>query len=104
MEWKKNANIDLLQTHLLVLKEIIHELNFKLYFSIYLGIIWRKDDPHVLYSSSRDCYLYQHVFKDAKRPADELVPAGLDMSIHGDISYATLDKPDLTGKCVCWNK
>lgn len=80
--------------------EIIHELNFELYFSIYLGIIWRKDDPHVLYSSSRDCYLYQHVFKDAKRPADELVPAGLDMSIHGDISYATLDKPDLTGKCV----
>lgn len=46
------------------------------------------------------------MFKDAKRPADELVPAGLDMSIHGDISYATLEKPDLTGKynnqCIFW--
>lgn len=64
----------------------------------FVGIIWRKDDPHVLYSCSRDFYLFQHVFKDAKRPADELVPAGLDMSIHGDISYATLEKPDLTGR------
>lgn len=85
-------------------KKYVHELNSKLYFFLYIGIIWRKDDPHVLYSSSRDCYLYQHVFKDAKRPADELVPAGLDMSIHGDISYATLEKPDLTGKCVLETK
>lgn len=38
--------------------EIIYELNFKLYFFIYLGIIWRKDDFYVLYSFSRDCYLY----------------------------------------------
>lgn len=72
--------------------------SFDKHTDVATGIIWRKDDPHVLYSSSRDCYLYQHVFKDAKRPADELVPAGLDMSIHGDISYATLEKPDLTVK------
>ncbi|XP_048745682.2 GATOR complex protein WDR24-like isoform X1 [Ostrea edulis] len=72
--------------------------SFDRHTDVATGIIWRRDDPHVIYSSSRDFYLYQHVFKDAKRPADELVPAGLDMSIHGDISYATLEKPDLTVK------
>jgi hypothetical protein len=78
----------------------MHQTTYKIIYSyIHQGIIWRKDDPHVIYSSSKDFYLYQHVFKDAKRPADELVPAGLDLSIHGDISYATLEKPDLTGKC-----
>ncbi|KAL5007040.1 hypothetical protein ScPMuIL_015846 [Solemya velum] len=62
------------------------------------GIVWKKDDPHVFFSSGKDGFLYQHIFHDAKRPADHTIPAGIDMSIMGDIAFAYSDKPGITGK------
>jgi hypothetical protein len=32
------------------------------------------------------------VFRDAKRPAEELIPAGLDLSVYGVIGHAGSDK------------
>ncbi|KAL3832670.1 hypothetical protein ACJMK2_024292 [Sinanodonta woodiana] len=60
------------------------------------SIVWKKDDPHILYSGSKDCFIYQHLFKDAKRPGDLLVPAGLDVSTQGLISHACTDKHEKT--------
>ncbi|KAJ8314741.1 hypothetical protein KUTeg_006891 [Tegillarca granosa] len=56
------------------------------------GIVWRKEDPHIFYSVSKDSFLYQHVFKDAIRPADKLIPSGLSMNLLGDVSYASENK------------
>jgi hypothetical protein len=43
-------------------------------------------------SGSKDSFLYQHVFRDAKRPGEELVPAGLDFSVYGTVGHANSDK------------
>lgn len=43
-------------------------------------------------SGSKDSLLYQHVFRDAKRPGEELVPAGVDISVHGIVGHANSDK------------
>lgn len=55
------------------------------------GIAWR-DDPHIFLSVSKDFTLYQHVFRDAVRPADSAAPIGLAVNIHGDITHAVSDK------------
>ncbi|XP_041367417.1 GATOR complex protein WDR24-like [Gigantopelta aegis] len=54
-------------------------------------IVW-KNDPHIFLTSGKDDLIIQHVFKDAKRPADLVVPAGIDMSIDGHISHAYAEK------------
>ncbi|XP_064614643.1 LOW QUALITY PROTEIN: GATOR2 complex protein WDR24-like [Liolophura sinensis] len=56
------------------------------------GLAWKHQDPHVFLSCGRDNTLYQHVFRDAIRPADHIVPAGLDFSLHGAVSFANCDK------------
>ncbi|KAL8586391.1 hypothetical protein ACOMHN_023006 [Nucella lapillus] len=49
-------------------------------------------DPHVLLSTGKDNMLIQHVFTDAKRPGDHVIPSGLDISVHGDIGLAYREK------------
>lgn len=54
-------------------------------------LIW-KDEPHTFLSTGKDSMLIQHIFNDAKRPADSVIPSGIDISIHGDICCAFRDK------------
>ncbi|XP_046560115.1 GATOR complex protein WDR24-like [Haliotis rubra] len=61
------------------------------------GIVWR-DDNHFFLSCSKDGHVIQHMFKDAKRPADNVVPSGIDINITGEISHAYYDKPDSSAK------
>ncbi|XP_072042211.1 LOW QUALITY PROTEIN: GATOR2 complex protein WDR24-like [Amphiura filiformis] len=51
------------------------------------GILWRQD-PHIFLSGGKDSMLYQHVFKDAKRPSARANPVGVSMSIFGDLCHA----------------
>ncbi|XP_054288294.1 GATOR complex protein WDR24-like [Macrosteles quadrilineatus] len=51
------------------------------------GIAWR-GDPHVLLTTGRDSTLYQHVFKDAVRPAEKANPAGISFNSIGDLAVA----------------
>lgn len=62
------------------------------------GIVWKPSDPHIFFSSSKDCTLYQHIFKDAVRPADKANPVALDISVMGDVALATNEKLVSTGK------
>ncbi len=57
-----------------------------------VGIVWKHNDPHVFLSSSKDYSLYQHMFRDATRPADNANPVGLGFSITGDVAHASSDK------------
>ncbi|GIY55612.1 hypothetical protein CDAR_409361 [Caerostris darwini] len=50
------------------------------------GFAWRAHD--LLLTTSKDCTLYQHTFKEASRPADHASPVGLDLNPHGDMSFA----------------
>ncbi|XP_071101858.1 GATOR2 complex protein WDR24-like isoform X1 [Haliotis cracherodii] len=61
------------------------------------GIVWR-DDNHFFLSCSKDGHVIQHMFKDAKRPADNVVPSGIDINITGEISHAYYDKPESSAK------
>ncbi|XP_077978398.1 GATOR2 complex protein WDR24-like isoform X2 [Glandiceps talaboti] len=54
------------------------------------GIVWRHD-PHIFLSGSKDLTLYQHVFRDAKRPAETANPVGVDINIFGDVCHAASD-------------
>ncbi|KAL4222635.1 WD repeat-containing protein 24 [Mactra antiquata] len=56
------------------------------------SIIFKNKDPYVMLSGSKDSLLYQHVFRDAKRPGEELVPAGVDVSVHGLVGHANSNK------------
>ena len=47
------------------------EVNCQMLFFSWKGVVWR--DPHCFVSGGKDGYLYQHIFKDAKRPADSVV-------------------------------
>ena len=47
-------------------------LTLILIFFVFAGIEW-KQDPHVFLSGSKDSMLYQHRFKDAKKPAESAV-------------------------------
>ena len=60
--------------------------------SLVSGIVFRNKDPHVILSGSKDSYLYQHVTRDAKRPGEDLVPAGLDLSVYGTVGHANSDR------------
>lgn len=66
--------------------------SFEEHKNVATGIVWRKEDGHTFYSCGKDNYLYQHVFKDSVRPADKVVPDGLDISVLGHVSHATKDK------------
>ncbi|XP_052255836.1 GATOR complex protein WDR24-like isoform X2 [Dreissena polymorpha] len=56
------------------------------------SMMFKNKDPHVMLSASKDSYLYQHVFRDAKRPAEDLVPAGLGISVQGIVGHANSDR------------
>ena len=56
------------------------------------GIVWKKNDPHLFFSSGKDCAVYQHVFRDATRPADKANPVGIDINITGSLAYTAHDK------------
>ena len=67
---------------------------------VHAGIVWKHGDPHTFLSSSKDCMLYQHLFRDATRPADAANPVGIDINPTGSILYASSDKlaPTSTGR------
>lgn len=58
---------------------------------LFAGILWRKD-PKILLSVSKDCSLYQHIFKDAYRPADQVNPIAMDLNLFGDVAIAASDR------------
>ncbi|XP_069111272.1 GATOR2 complex protein WDR24-like [Argopecten irradians] len=62
--------------------------SFEEHKDVTTDIVWKKEDPHMFYSCSKDCTLYQHVFKDAKRPADLVTPSGIDMNLDYMVSHA----------------
>ncbi|XP_043270686.1 GATOR complex protein WDR24 isoform X2 [Venturia canescens] len=51
------------------------------------GVAWR-GDPQSFLSTSRDCTLYHHVFKDATRPATKANPQAIAFNPNGDIAFA----------------
>ncbi|XP_073969024.1 WD repeat domain 24 isoform X1 [Rhodnius prolixus] len=51
------------------------------------GITWRSD-PNLCLTTSRDCTLYQHVFKDAIYPALHANPQALAISPQGNVAFA----------------
>ena len=63
-----------------------------------LGIQWKAHDPYLFFSSSKDSTLYQHLFKDALRPADTANPVGLDIGLGGNMAHATSDKYQTGGQ------
>ena len=68
-----------------------------------------KNDPDIFLTSGKDDMIIQHVFKDAKRPADLVVPAGIDISIDGNISHAYAEKHGtnrelLRASCHCMTR
>ncbi|XP_060562640.1 GATOR complex protein WDR24-like isoform X2 [Ruditapes philippinarum] len=65
---------------------------FDNHIDVTTSMLFKNKDPHVMLSGSKDSYLYQHVFRDAKRPGEELVPAGLDFSVYGTVGHANSDK------------
>ncbi|RZF40833.1 hypothetical protein LSTR_LSTR003343 [Laodelphax striatellus] len=61
--------------------------SFNEHKDIATGIAWR-GDPHTFLSTSRDCTLYYHLFKDATRPASKANPQGVAFNSRGDLAYA----------------
>ncbi|XP_077297992.1 WD repeat domain 24 [Arctopsyche grandis] len=51
------------------------------------AVAW-KGDPDIFLSTSRDCTLYRHMFKDATHPAMSANPQGISLSVKGEIVYA----------------
>lgn len=60
------------------------------------GIEWY--DQNVFLTSGKDGNIYQHVFKDAKKPAETSNPVGLSMSLHGDIFHTSVLSGKNTGQ------
>ena len=58
------------------------------YQMIISGILFKNQDPYVIMSGGKDNYLCQHVFKDAKKPANDLIPAGIALSVEGTVGHA----------------
>ncbi|XP_022190901.1 GATOR complex protein WDR24 [Nilaparvata lugens] len=61
------------------------------------GIAWR-GHPHTFLSTSRDCTLYHHLFKDATRPASKANPQGVAFNSRGDLAYACKANNNLLAK------
>lgn len=57
------------------------------------SIVWR-GDPDIILSAGKDNKLFHHAFEDASRPSERANPAGLDISVRGDISHAYRDTRD----------
>lgn len=66
--------------------------SFEKHRDITTSIAFRNKDPHIILSGSKDSFIYQHVFRDACRPGEDLVPAGLDINVFGTIGHANSDK------------
>ncbi|KAI5710265.1 hypothetical protein M8J75_007112 [Diaphorina citri] len=58
------------------------------------GLAWR-GDPQLFIASSRDGGLYQHSFKDAIRPADNVNPQSISFNCKGDILFACKANPSV---------
>ncbi|KAL1463760.1 hypothetical protein WDU94_015482, partial [Cyamophila willieti] len=58
------------------------------------GIAWR-GDPQVFVATSKDGVLYQHSFKDAIRPADNVNPQSICFNCKGDILFACKASPNV---------
>ncbi|XP_013392028.1 GATOR complex protein WDR24 [Lingula anatina] len=71
--------------------------SFEEHRDVVTGIMW-KNDPYVFLSGSKDCTVYQHMFKDAVRPADRANPIGIDTNVNGDLGLAFSDKLLVAGK------
>ncbi|PVD30506.1 hypothetical protein C0Q70_09773 [Pomacea canaliculata] len=97
------ANCSLLLDHSInvwdVRRPFIPFANFDEHKDVATCVLW-KDDPHVFLSTGKDQMLIQHLFNDAKRPADSVIPSGIDISIYGDMCHATRDKNNARGKEV----
>ncbi|XP_039248704.2 GATOR2 complex protein WDR24-like [Styela clava] len=55
------------------------------------GIAWKKNDPEILFSCSKDGTLYQHSIRDAHRPSEHCNISGLSVSARGYIGHASTD-------------
>lgn len=51
------------------------------------GLVWR-GDPQVFIATSKDGVVYQHSFKDAICPADNVNPQSISVSCKGDVLFA----------------
>ncbi|RUS90721.1 hypothetical protein EGW08_001525, partial [Elysia chlorotica] len=54
------------------------------------SIIWR--DCQAFLSCDKAGYIIQHIFNDARRPADHVSMTGVDLSLNGDIGHAYCEK------------
>lgn len=55
-------------------------------------IAFKNNNDIAILSCSKDGYLYQHVFKDAKRPIERVNQVSIDISVSGDIARAVSDE------------
>ena len=61
---------------------------FEKHKDVATGIAW-KGSPHIFISTSKDCTLWQHVFRDASRPASKAIPQALALNIRrGELTQA----------------
>uniref|UniRef100_A0A2C9LCJ3 GATOR2 complex protein WDR24 n=1 Tax=Biomphalaria glabrata TaxID=6526 RepID=A0A2C9LCJ3_BIOGL len=67
--------------------------SFEGHIDVTTCIEWR-DDCHTFLSCGRDGNIIQHVFADAKRPADKINPIGVDISSNGYIGVASIIKKE----------
>ncbi|GFN78137.1 WD repeat-containing protein 24-like [Plakobranchus ocellatus] len=63
------------------------------------SIVWR-EDCHAFLSCGKDGYVIQHIFNDARRPADHVNLAGIDLSASGDIGHAFCEKKEQTSSSL----
>ncbi|GFR73772.1 WD repeat-containing protein 24-like [Elysia marginata] len=54
------------------------------------SIVWR--DCQAFLSCDKAGYIIQHIFNDARRPADHVSMTGVDLSLNGEIGHAYCDK------------
>ncbi|XP_021954003.1 GATOR complex protein WDR24 isoform X2 [Folsomia candida] len=70
---------------------------FEKHKDVATGIVW-KSSPHVLLSTAKDCMVWQHVFRDASRPASRAIPQALAINIRrGEVAQAVTDRSGLGG-------
>lgn len=61
--------------------------SFEKHVKVVTTLMWRMD-PHILMTGSQDGCLTHFTFQDAKRPADQVNPVGLDIGCYGDVAQA----------------
>lgn len=61
---------------------------FNKHTNVTTGIAWKGNDPHILYSSSKDSTVHKHSFRDAIRPNDRANPQSTSISHTGDMLFS----------------